>query len=253
MRRRVAAIAAAAVLPLAGCGGPSLDQLAAGPKAVVAQVRSGDQVTLQSGQVVRLVGVEAPHAGDPFADEARVALAKLVVGQEVQLMFGGARQDVYGRTLAHLRLTRGGTWIEQALLKAGDVRVHTYPDNRALARTMLDDEARARRAKRGLWALPVYQVRLPDEAAARPFGFQVVEGRVVAAPEERGGVRLDIERWVEAEAPRNVEGLFASSGVSLTGLAGKLVRVRGVLRPGSGEALLRLDHPEQIEVLREDR
>ena len=76
---------------------------------------------------------------------------------------------------------------------------------------------------------------------------------MVAAPEERGGVRLDIERWVEAEAPRSVEGLFASSGVNLAGLAGKLVRVRGVLRPGSGEARLRLDHPEQIEVLREDK
>ena len=65
------------------------------------------------------------------------------------------------------------------MLEAGDARVRTWADNRALARPMLDAEARARLKGRGLWALPAYQVRLPDEAAARPFGFQLVEGRVV--------------------------------------------------------------------------
>jgi len=245
----MAAIALAAAL--AGCGGPGVDQLAAGATGVVAEVRSGDAVVLKGGQVVRLAGVEAPKGSDPFAAEAREALAKLVLGREVQLMYGGARQDAYGRTLAHLKLAKGGAWIEKALLEAGDARVHTWPDNRALARPMLDAEARARLGKRGLWSLPAYQVRLPDEAAAQPFGFQVVEGRVVSANDRDGAVRLDLERWVEAEVPREAEGLFVSSGLTLTDLPGKLVRIRGLVRPGSGEGFMKLDHPEQIEVLRE--
>ncbi|MDB5460883.1 MAG: hypothetical protein JWO72_2624 [Caulobacteraceae bacterium] len=239
-----------AALALAGCG-PGLDQLAPGPRGVVAEVRNGDAVVLRGGQVVRLAGIEAPKGDDPFAAQAREALARLVLGQEVQLMFGGARQDAYGRTLAHLRLTRGGAWVEQALLQAGDARVHTYPDNRALGRAMLDAEARARRARRGLWAIADYQVRLPDEAAARPFGFQVVEGRVTVAAQQRNGVRVDIERWVSAEVPGAAQGAFAASGMRLEDLPGKLVRVRGLLRPGSGEAVMKLDHPEQIEVLTE--
>jgi endonuclease YncB( thermonuclease family) len=247
---RAAALLTLALL-LSGCGGPGLDQLAAGPKGVVAEVRTGDAVVLRGGQVVRLVGVEAPHGEDPFAAQARDALSRLVLGQEVQLMFGGARQDAYGRTLAHLKLTHGGAWIEQTLLQAGDVRVHTYPDNRALGRVMLDAEAKARQARRGLWALPDYQVRLPDEAAAHPFGFQVVEGRVTVAADERAGTRVSLERWVSAEVPHGVESAFAAAGVRLEDLPGKLIRVRGVLRPGSGEALMKLDHPEQIEVLRE--
>lgn len=245
--------ALAGALALAACGGPGLDQLAAGPKSVVTEVRTGDAVVLQGGQVVRLAGVEAPKGDDPFAAQAREALARLVLGKAVQPMFGGARQDAYGRTLAHLKLIQGGIWVERALLKAGDVRVHTYPDNRALARAMLDEEARARIARRGLWALPLYQVRLPDEAAAKPFGFQLVEGRVISAADEQGGVRLDLERWVQAQVPREAEGAFAASGVVLTDLPGKLVRIRGLMRPGSGEALLRLDHPEQIEVLKEPK
>ena len=243
----------AGVLALAGCNRPGVDQLAPGPKAVVAEVRSGDAVVLKGGQVVRLSGVEAPKGSDPFAAQAREALARLVLGKEVQLMYGGARQDAYSRSLAQLKLVRGGDWVQEALLKAGDVRVHTYADNRALARPMLDDEARARIARRGLWALPAYQVRLPDEAAAQPFGFQVVEGRVVSAAERDGAVRLDLERWVEAEVPREAQGVFASSGVALADLPGKLVRIRGYMRPGSGEGLLKLDHPEQVEVLREPK
>lgn len=239
-----------AALALAGCG-PGLDQLASGPNGVVAEVRNGDAVVLRGGQVVRLAGIEAPKGDDPFAAQAREALARLVLGQEVQLMFGGARQDAYGRTLAHLRLARGGAWVEQALLQAGDARVHTYPDNRALGRAMLDAEARARRARRGLWAIADYQVRLPDEAAARPFGFQVVEGRVTVAAQQRNGVRVDIERWVSAEVPGAAQGAFTASGMRLEDLPGKLVRVRGLLRPGSGEAVMKLDHPEQIEVLTE--
>jgi len=251
MRQGLATIAAALVL--AGCNRPGVDQLAPGPKAVVAEVRSGDAVVLKGGQVVRLSGVEAPKGSDPFAAQAREALARLVLGKEVQLMYGGARQDAYSRALAQLKLARGGDWVQEVLLKAGDVRVHTYADNRALARPMLDDEARARMARRGLWALPLYQVRLPDEAAAQPFGFQVVEGRVVSAAERDGAVRLDLERWVEAEVPREAQGAFASSGVVLADLPGKLVRVRGFMRPGSGEGLLKLDHPEQIEVLKEPK
>ena len=244
-------LAVAAILALSACGGPGLDQLAAGPMGVVTEVRSGDAVVLQGGQVVRLAGVEAPKGEDPFAAQARDDLARLVLGQRVQTMFGGARQDAYGRVLAHLKRVKDGGWVEQALLRAGDVRVHTYPDNRALARPMLDEEARARIARRGLWALPQYQVRLPDEAAAKPFGFQLVEGRVVSAPQGDGGVRIDLERWVEAEVPRGAEGVFAGAGVNLQDLPGKLVRIRCLMRPGSGEGLLKLDHPEQIEVLRE--
>jgi endonuclease YncB( thermonuclease family) len=249
--RRASLATIATALALASCGGPGVDQLSPGPKAVVAEVRAGDAVVLKNGQVVRLAGVEAPKGADPFAEEAKAALSKLVLGREVQLMYGGARQDAYGRTLAHLKLVKDGDWVEQALLEGGAVRVHTYADNRALARPMLDDEARARMKKRGLWALPAYQVRLPDEAAAKPFGFQVVEGRVVSAADHDGVVRVDLERWVEAEVPRQAQGAFASSGVILTDLPGKLVRVRGFLRPGSGEGRLTLDHPEQIEMLKE--
>ena len=76
---------------------------------------------------------------------------------------------------------------------------------------------------------------------------------MVAASDRDGAVRVDLERWVEAEVPQKAQGAFASSGVVLADLPGKLVRIRGFMRPGSGEGRLELDHPEQIEVLKEPR
>jgi micrococcal nuclease len=253
-RRSVLGLAGAALLPLgllAGCGEPGLDQLAAGPRAKVAEVHNGDSLTLEGGQVVRLAGLEAPKGDQPYAAEARAALVDLAAGRLVQLYYGGARQDAYGRALAHLRLERDGVWLQKALLEQGAARVRTYPDNRALARPMLDAEAEARKASRGLWTLLAYRVRLPEEAAVDPFGFQIVEGRVASAQADGYGLSVDLEHWLLAQIPHAAEPLFVSAGLDPAALRGRLVRVRGVARPGRGQALLSLDHPEQVELLRE--
>jgi endonuclease YncB( thermonuclease family) len=241
-----------AILPLAldGCA-PGLEQLAAGPIDKVAQVHNGDSLVLAGGQTVRLVGIEAPKNDQVYAAEARQALEDLVSGQQVQLFYGGARQDAYGRILAHLRLRRDRSWVQKTLLEAGAARVRTYLDNRALARPMLDAEARARKASRGLWTLLAYRVRLPEEAAVDPFGFQIVEGKVSFVQPDGDGLAMDLEHWVRAEVPRASQAPFASAGLTPSVLKGRLVRVRGMTRPGRGEAVLTLDHPEQVELLRQ--
>ncbi|HUO21005.1 MAG TPA: thermonuclease family protein [Caulobacteraceae bacterium] len=254
LRRDLLALAGAvlpAALGLEGCGGPGLEQLIAGPVAKVALARSGDSVALEGGQVVRLAGIEAPYGRDIYAAEAQMALSDLVAGQTVQLLFGGARQDSYGRTLAHLRLSKSGQWVQGAMLDQGAARVRTYADNRALALPMLDAEARARKAKRGLWTLLAYRVRLPQEVAADPFGFQVIEGRVTDLPNTPYGRALDLERWVKAEIAPAAAAQFPAAGVAPDGLKGKLVRVRGDVRRGAAGAWLTLDHPEQIERLKQ--
>jgi hypothetical protein len=129
--------------------------------------------------------------------------------------------------------------------------VRTYADNRALARPMLDAEARARKDRRGLWTLLAYQVRLPEEAAANPFGFQLIEGRVTELKTSAYGLTIDLEHWVHADIAPSAAAQFAAAGLTAQALTGKLIRLRGELRPGAGGALMQLDHPEQVERLRE--
>lgn len=239
----------AAALALSGCGeGRALDRLAAGEHGKVVQVRSGDVVVLDSGLVVRLAGLQTPHQGDPGADEATAALARLVEGKAVQLYYGGARRDPFGRALAQARIAGGG-WVEGEMLRAGEAQARTFADNRAMARAMLDDEARARIAKRGLWRPGgAYRVRLPGEVDRSTSGFQLVEGRVAKVTDTDRGVYLDFGEGggFAAQVPRAAVLDLTEAGLAPTSLQARLIRVRGVV---GWDGTMRIDHPEQIEVV----
>lgn len=243
---------ALALMLVAACGGDpaALDRLAVTGSGKVARLISADTVLLEDGRVVRLAGVTAPREGQSHGAAAKAHLDRLVTGQEVDLLSGGARQDAYGRTLAHLRRKRGRVWIQGALLDAGAARVRTYADNRALAAEMLEREARARRAGKGLWADRTYQVLLPQEAATAR-GFALVEGRAAAVRAGRLGddiVLSDGPPGVEVQIPGGARDDFAAAGKSAAAMKGRLVRVRGTLR---ADRTLRIDHPELLEVLAE--
>lgn len=231
------------------CGdGGALDGLSAGKVGRVTSVRTGDEIEIDGGDVVRLAGVEAPGEGQPYADEAANGLSRLLDGRKVELMFGGARTDPFNHTLAQLRVLETRSWVQGALLDQGAVRVRTFADNRALARPMLAREGRARAAGRGLWALPDYRVLLPEEVdAARP-GFAIIEGRVEKTGKLGGGdVYLDFGRdyrdSFSARIPHEAVSAFRAVGLDPLDLQGRLIRVRGALHGWR----MTLDHPEQVE------
>jgi endonuclease YncB( thermonuclease family) len=246
------AAALAALVLLAGCerDQAALDRLAATGSGKVARLISADAVRLTDGRTVRLAGVIAPREGEPHGEAARAALDRLLTGQEVELLSGGARQDAYGRTLAHLRRKQGRVWVQGALLDAGAVRVRTYADNRALAGEMLEREAKARRAGKGLWADKANQVLLPQEAA-RARGFAIVEGRAAAVTSGRLGDDIQLSDGgpgIEVQIPGRARDDFAAADKPAAAMKGKLIRVRGTLR---ADRTLRIDHPELLEVLAE--
>jgi endonuclease YncB( thermonuclease family) len=251
---RAGLLGLALALALAACGrGPGLEGLAAGEQGRVADVRSGDTLVLDSGLQVRLAGVEAPKGGQPYAGEALAALRSLADGRRVQLYYGGARRDRYGRALAQVKLVKGGRWVEGALLRQGAVRARTWADNRALAGPMLDAEAYARNRSRGLWKLPAYRVLLPGEAGGAD-GFQILEARVRgldAGPS--GAPRLELTSRPGAGAAAEIAPAalrdFKAAGKAPEQLRGRHVRLRGYVRYGP---VMILDHPEQVELLREE-
>lgn len=238
-------LAALLLLLLSGCGdGAALDRLAPAGRGRVVEIVAPDLVILDDGEAVKLAGLVSFPAREPYAAEARAALAKLALGKEVELLSGGAARDPFGRRVAHLRLTSGRRWVQGEMLEAGAGRVRTFPDNRALAGEMLEREAKARTAKRGLWALPDYEVRLPSELR-RARGFQTVEGRVTAVRRRGRSVELDVQ-GLSADVPARAVADFEMAGKAPALLAGRLVRIRGAIRQGPS---MRLDHPEALELL----
>jgi endonuclease YncB( thermonuclease family) len=243
-------VAVGLALALAGCGeGGALDRLAAGERGKVVLVSSGDELVLDNGLSVRLAGVETPWMDEPGGAGAQADLSRLVLGRTVQLFYGGARRDPRGRALAQVRLVDGRTWVEAVLLRDGWARVRTFADNRALARPMLEDEARARQARRGLWALPDYEVRLPGEVTRDTRGYQIVEGRVASVTMGESGTYLDFSKehsGFAAVIDPHAVGDLGAAGMAPASLVGRLIRVRGMV---GWDGQMRIDHPEPIELL----
>lgn len=152
---------------LAACG-PKLDGLEKGETGKAVEVRDGDTLVMADGLVVHLAGVEAPRGDQPRAKEARAALEKLVVHRDVQLAYGGQKR-VREAAVAHVfARTEGGrwVWVQQALLLAGDTRVHTRRENVARLAEMRTAEEAARKVRRGLWGDPYFAVK-PASALAK--------------------------------------------------------------------------------------
>jgi micrococcal nuclease len=247
-------IATAAILfGLAACsdGGAALDRLSLGEQGKVVAVQSGEVLTLDTGLVVRLAGLEAPFPDEPGGPAAQADLAKRVSGRRVELLYGGLRRDSEGRALAQVRLADNRAWVQGALLRDGMARVRTWADNRGMSQPMLNGEARARIAKAGLWGQGLFRVLIPPEVTRNDEGFQIVEGRARAVTQTRRGVYLDFSddrRGFAVLVDDKALPDFAAAGSPVQGLVGKLIRVRG---PVGWNATMAVDHPEQIELLKE--
>ena len=242
----------------AAAGVPLTPGLAAGETAEIKAVIDGDTLALADGRVVRLVGIAAPkpspgtapgHA--QFAERAATTLAELALTRRVTLAYGGRRSDRYGRVLAQI-FRDDGLWLQGELLARGLARVVTHPDNRALARPMLEREGAARDARLGIWATPSFAVRRPEEVRRHLDSFELVEGRVerVAESGTRSFLHFGPEDGRGFTAVVTPEGrrLLAAARLSAGSLTGRRLRVRGFTRWWHGP-VIETTHPEQIELI----
>lgn len=96
---------------------------------------------------VRLEGVDAPERDQAWGDSSRVALERMVAGAVVDVEI--VTIDKYRRIVGRVR--RGSTFVNQRMVAEG----HAWMFRRYTSAPQLDSlEAAARRARRGLWALP---------------------------------------------------------------------------------------------------
>ena len=274
MRRILSCLCLIAALVLVTAAKKPMDALARltpGEAGVVSKVIDGDTFVLtHKGQPlkVRLVGLQAPELphGAPtgpaglMGPQSRTALERMIKGRVVGLYYGGNRRDRYGRALAHVRLqdqrpdgTRvAGTWVQGLMLDQGMARVYTFADNRTLSAQMYAREQGARRAKRGVWALPYYAPRPAEAVGKARDQFLIIEGRVRDAALVKGRVYLNFgANWkhdftvlISAEDLP----LLRKGKLDPLSLEGQRIRVRGWVFEKNGP-MIKATHPEQIERL----
>jgi micrococcal nuclease len=173
-----------ACILFASCGTPSsFPDMEPGEHGRVVRVIDGDALVLNTGQSVRLIGIEAPalrprgREPDSYAVEASRALEDMVMGREVQLFYPGLTRDRYNRALAHVVTTDAAgqkLWLNMALIEQGAARVRLYPDTAARGAELLEAEKNARDRNTGLWGKLAYKIQPAERVPEDKRGFALI-------------------------------------------------------------------------------
>lgn len=227
---------------------------AAEPSIVtVKKVVDGDTVRLESGELVRLLGINTPERtyddqpADPFSLEATLLLQELVEGKKVLLTQGREKEDKHGRLLGYLDLL-DGIDVQQQLIKRGYAFVVAFPPDIDRLGQFVRLEDTARKQKKGVWGDTFYTPVPIDDHKSMGGGFRLVTGKVTKVGASKKNVRLsigdDLVIGVRHQAWKQFWKINAET------LLGKTIVARGWVSKGSKgrPAYLRIRHPAMIEI-----
>lgn len=142
LRSTVATVAFAAALPCCVAAPYTL-------QGKIISVADGDTCTLldssNTQHKIRLEGVDAPEKKQPFGQDAKAALSKMVFGKDVSVRV--SKREKWGRELGDVTVDKID--VNGSLVRYGHCWVYrAYPHRKELEQY----EAEAKSAKRGLWA-----------------------------------------------------------------------------------------------------
>ncbi|MBU4348460.1 thermonuclease family protein [Patescibacteria group bacterium] len=176
----------------------------------VERVIDGDTIELEDGDVVRLVGIDAPEKGECFHKESTKALVDLIEGKKVELREDVTGQDEFGRLLRYVFLPNAGPledkfFVGGFMVQEGFAKHRSNPLDRLYFDSLLEKEEQAMMAGRGLWGECDYEVSARSQEHVEPLDEECVIkgnisteafGRTYFLPEcaNYGQVKVDLSR-----------------------------------------------------------
>ena len=121
----------------------------------VNKIISGDTIQLDTGQIVKYIGIETPElnlkegGSEFFAKQASKYNHKLVFMKKVRLEFDKKKEDNEGRILAYVFVKK--VFVNTELVKLGYAKAHIIPPNDKYKKLFLDYETKAKLSEKGLW------------------------------------------------------------------------------------------------------
>jgi len=135
----------------------------------VKEVEDGDTVILNNGERVRYIGIDTPEKGEPYFREATEANREMLEGEKITLEYDVERRDDWGRILAYVWV--GNILINAELIEKGWALAYTHPPNLKYRNTFCSLQTQARKARVGIWSLPVSEKEKYYLGNKRSFRF----------------------------------------------------------------------------------
>ena len=222
-------------------------------RARVVRVEQNGVLVLSDGRALALEGIRLPmgaadHAPTLLSDEARATL--LTMAREAALTGRAVppKEDRYDRV--RVQAFADSTWLQRALLEQGLARVATQPDRGECEAQLYGFEASARKAGRGLWASPAYRIRTTNDDWRPDVGtFQLIEGKLARVSSQGERMVLDFGNDGRTGLLAVIADRRAFRGVDLGALAGRRLRLRGIVQESNGRPMIVLSGPAQLEIL----
>lgn len=117
--------------------------------AQVVEVIDGDTILIDSGYLVRYIGIDAPEKDDFAYYNATVMNEKLVLGKKVILERDVSDKDRYGRLLRYVFIDN--TFVNAELVKSGFAFAQAYPPDIKYQVFLEALENEARQKRNGVW------------------------------------------------------------------------------------------------------
>ena len=116
---------------------------------LVTRVIDGDTLEIASGQIVRLIGIDAPEVSECYGDPATQFLKNLLENREISLEKDVSEMDKYKRLLRYVYLD--DLFVNEYLVNEGYAKAENYPPDVKYQELFKLAETSAKKAKRGLW------------------------------------------------------------------------------------------------------
>ena len=180
----------------------------------------GDTFQTTTGERIRILGMDAPELGRPWADVGRKYLNDRIAGKKVNLKIQSHKPlDTYGRTLAICTTSRGD--ITELMLSNGLARYLFFDDDIYDPTRYKQAEEIAKERRVGIWGALPPEEEIPPEEPTIPL----IPGVEIAPLIEP--IMLDAY----------VQGAEAITGDVFSTDEGELVHILGIQAPPEGQML----------------
>lgn len=154
--KRFLGLSLIAVLAFLSCSSPATSLEAPRRSGLVHWVIDGDTFQLETGERIRLIGVDTPEYQPwkkrvQFYGQEASAYSKQILSQKkVWLESDVTKKDKYGRTLAYVYL-ENGDFVNLRLVEEGYAKAKYYKPNGRHRKIFKDAEKKAKAARKGMW------------------------------------------------------------------------------------------------------